>query len=256
MDDHFYYDTLRINTILSPETLKELIDTKEIVQHVRKIEIKNASQFAKIHGFKGCIVLSQASDKAITILQRYDLDKHSIVRIEVARDLRCNNFLSRDKHLGAAQHLHHMKYARERFDYKTSTYIGKKKGKKTGTYTIIYPPKIKCGEKNRVHSEFVLQGNKNILKKLDINSIYDLGKAKDHYHQLDKKFIIRGEINHKRFNKHFPDIKIKDIRELAEFLLKRKKAIKDFLKINKKHVLKNSEKLILNQGIPYFLMKK
>jgi hypothetical protein len=157
----YYYDRIRINTVISKEDLLDMIDTEELEQYAWRVKICNSYKMTnRIHGYQGRIELFQATDEAVKVLQRYGLERHGVSRLEVARDRMCNNSLVTAKYRQMFQDSHYLKWGKGAFPIGTSRYFGKEMGKQRGMYMLCdLPPRGKLGDTNIVHVEFVLIGN-------------------------------------------------------------------------------------------------
>jgi len=216
---NFYYDRIRIFTDIPKEGLLALIDIEELRKHAGKVEIGEAFPPARIHGYKGRIELSQASDKAIEVLQSYSLERHTISYIEVTKDIVVNNDHDAQKYKQAFQDNHYLRWGKGCFSIGSTHYMGKEQGKKRGIYLVCYTPvNGKCGNQHVVHMEFKILNMINVKRKLGVNTIYDLGRAEDHFEVLANKYIVRAEVNLKRVKKHFPYIKTSNVSDFIDFI--------------------------------------
>ena len=66
--------------------------------------------------------------------------------------------------------------------------------------------------------EFKILNMINVKRKLGVNTIYDLGRAEDHFEALANKYIVRAEVNLKRVKKHFPYIKTSNVSDFIDFI--------------------------------------
>jgi len=205
-------------------------------------------------------------------LQRYDLWEHGISRIEIARDIVCNNSLVSNKYRSIFQNNHYLKWGTRCFFIGNTEYLGKIERKNRGLYAVCYNPiKVKLGCSTVVHVEFVLSGKKSISKKLGIDTIYDIVNAQDCFTRLSDKFLVEAKVNQSRIKKHFPDKKIQNVAEMVEFITTEKERIRErkyrhhiFYTICDKRLRKRfglkkmftftkKEQLILNQSVRYWI---
>lgn len=268
----YYYDRIRIYSSIPADGLRELIDIRELREHTTKIEIGDSHGWMQMRGYPGRIELNQATDKAIKLLQKYDFDNHSVTRIEIARDLICNNRMSAQRYCSAFQNCHYFKWGKGSFKIGNTMYMGKEEGIKRGIYLSCYiPEKVKLGNKTVVHSEFVILRWINVSKKLGIDSLYDIENAQYYYNLLKEKYIVQAEVNSRRLEKHFPNTTIRCIPDVIDFIKHKKESLRDK---NYKHYIFNAfigselrekfgrkidfeysskERTLLNQGIGYWL---
>lgn len=263
----YYYDRIKIHSSIHYKALRQLIDTKEFKGQCKKIVISKTNNLLKMRGYYGKIEILQATDEAIRILQRYDLLRHTIGYVEIARDRICfNHFLAR-KLKQIFIHIHYVKYTKGIFSIEETDYIAKKYGEKKNVYVRCYVPEsdnIKLGNKVVMHVEFTLHGWRTISSRLGIRSIYDLTTAEQCYRILDTKYLVRGTLNQARVRKHFPESDAKYISEFIPELLYRKfiikiqnnriLAIKRWRGIDLPELTK-SEKMIANQSAKYWIQE-
>jgi hypothetical protein len=232
MKYRYYYDRIRINTELPLEALDGWFSTGEFYHQrpacIRRIEIGEASELAQKYGYRGRIELYQATDKAVELLQQYGLERHSISRLEIARDRVCGNSLSARKFRQAFQNLHYVKWGRGGFGIGTSQYMGKEYGEERGMYVLCDKPRWgKLGHNHVVHIEFVFRRSRAVQDRLGVKTIYDLGRAEENFTHLSNKFIIRASVKHSRVQKHFDGIGDVTLPEFVELLSTEKKQIRE-----------------------------
>lgn len=269
-----YFDFIAINTLLCKEVLQLMIDDGRLEQYCQKIKVQEASAYAKIQGFEGTIILYQATDQAIKVLIENGFSKfpHAIRRIEIARDLIFNNSLSTGRYLRALQKTYYVKWGKDIFAIGKTQYIGKEYGNSRGMYVSCYDPGVKkFGMNNNVHTEFRLIGKTVILDKLKVDRINDLRSAEETFAVLERKYLVRAVINNNRFKIYFPDAEANNFEELIEIVKGEKGRIKAKLEqrlmfgilcggrwcqrlgVDSLHTLPKRDKLLLKQGVTYFL---
>lgn len=264
----YYYDRIRIHSILDNKTLSQLIDTGLFKGHCKKIIIDKASNLLRMRGYYGKIEIYQATDEAIRILQGYDILKHVISYMEVTGDLVCNNDLMANKYKQLYQWSRYLKWGKGAFSIEDTDYIGKLYKIKRNFYVRCYVPaedNIKLGHRDVAHVEFSISKWEIIKRKLEISSIYDLTNADNYYRYLTDKYIVKGTLNKVRIQKYFPDFIVKYINEFIPVLAWKKNVIG----IKKKRIivrrilrgevvsgLSRSEQLIINQSARYWIKEK
>lgn len=261
----YYYDRVKIHSSIHHKALSQLIDTEEFKGHCKNIVISKANDLLKMRGYYGKIELSQATDEAIKILQKYDIHKHVISYAEFARDRICFNHFLAMKLKQIFVHSRYVKYTKGMFSIEGTDYLAKIKGKKKNLYVRCYipePDNIKLGNKVVVHVEFTLHGWRTISSRLGISSIYDLTTAEQCYRILEDKYLVKGTLNHTRIEKHFPESEARYINEFIPELLFRKLVI--WIKKNRIIAIRRwrgivlpglsrSDKMISNQGAKYWI---
>ncbi|NTW87788.1 MAG: hypothetical protein HGB26_01385 [Desulfobulbaceae bacterium] len=269
-----YYDLIAINSLLCKEKLRLMIEDGKLEQHCHEVKIQKASPYAKIQKHEGTIILYQATDQAIEVLNEKGFSNypHSISRIEVARDLIFNNSLGAGKYLSALQNTYYVKWGKDIFAIGKNKYIGKEYGNRRGMYVSCYDPGVKkFGMAHNVHTEFRLFGKGVILDKLKVDRINDLQSAEDTFNKLADKYLMRAVTNRDRFKIYFPEAEANNFEELIEIVKGAKERIRARLEhrillgllcggkwcqrmgVDSLHTLPKRDKLLLKQGVTYFL---
>lgn len=251
-----------------------MIEDGKLEQHCHEVKIQKASPYAKIQKHEGSIILYQATDQAIEVLNEKGFSNypHSISRIEIARDLIFNNSLSAGKYLRVLQNTYYLKWGKDIFTIGKTKYIGKEWGKPRGMYVNCYDPGVKkFGMNHNVHTEFRLIGQPVIRDKLKVDTINDLRPAEETFAMLEKKYLVRAVINQDRFKIYFPDAEVDNFKDLIEIVKAKKDRIKARLEqrlmlghlcggrwcqrmgVESMYVLPKRDKLLRKQGVTYFL---
>ena len=267
----YYFDLVKVNTELNKNIITDLIDFEYLRKLCGSAKVYKAGKLLKSKNLNCCLILCQATDEAILYIQKFDLCRHTISRIEVARDIQ---FSSKEEAIIETEEFqkHHlMKFSNGNFRYGNTYYMGKVENEFSSIYNVSYVPlKPKLCKMNIFHDEFVIRLIKNIKRILQIKCVYDLKPAEEHYNELFEKYIVKAKVNHTRFNKYFPNKNVNNIEQMLSVVLETKKILiekkykniilnlicdrrmKEMFGVKKYIQYTDREKLILNQGSGYW----
>lgn len=273
---YYHIDRIRISTKIPVRMLKIMIDKNLFKNSCKDIVIGRAYKMSRIHGYKSRIEIYQATDEVIKLLQTYRLGKHTISRIEIAREIVCDSL---DTALDLSRKFikyHFLKWGKGCFVISSTGYIGKREGIHKNFYVICYVPrkgKEKLGVEYSMHNEFVIIGWENIRKKLNIGTIYDIIDIEQCYNELSNKYLVEASPNFNRIKKSFENKIINNVSDVIMLISNEKDVLRERklrhralliicdnrmrkrFKIKLQFNYTAREKRILNQGVGYWLNK-
>jgi len=273
---NYYFDRIRINLYMGLEKLNRIVDQEILNKYCDRVVIEEPHWMAQKYGYRSKIELFQAEDEAIRHLQSLGLEKWAkIARIEIAYDEAYTDRELAERFRDNFQASTYLKGRNAIYILPGTTYLGKPEHKWPTFYFLSYIPEgTKLGLENVWHREFVVKTNGRIKKVLGIEALNDLRTAQEHYEELERKYLVQAELNRKRIAKHWPDKKFRDVASFVEVLAQAKEQYRERIyshrvmrmmcgkglcrkfKVPVRFKQSRHEKLILGQGLGYWLIKK
>ena len=272
---NYYFDRVRINLFTDLDMLKDRINQNILEQYCEDVKIEEPYYLAKKWGYRSKIELFQATDEAIQYLQSCGLERVAkISRIEITKDEVYEDKETAEEVRDLFQASTYMKRKNCIYICSGTTYIGRPEHKWPNLYFLSYvPEETKLGFMDVWHREFVIKTWGRIKSKLNIETLNDLRTAQEHFEELEQEYIVQKELNRKRIAKHWPQKQFKNLAYFVEHLSQEKEQYRE--RMNRHRVMKilcgkrlckklkvpmrykqsKHEKLILNQGLGYWLLE-